>query len=260
MQSFASSFKNNFIDSADNTVAVKNYLFASCMKNDSVDILFHVEEIEKALAELNSSVALDFDYLNVFHLKYAHLAIFTALNKLSNKMTQCGVIPNKFGNSVITPVVKNASRSLSDVCNFRPVSIISIIAKIFESLISLRFGHLFSSHANQFGFCAEGRCNKAILAFKNTVRYFCDKNNNVCICAFDITKAFDRLNHFSLFQCFLKHGLPTQLVELYFCRYRNMHACVKWEGKKSEFFDVLSGLPQGSVLGLKFFSIVMDKL
>ena len=39
-----------------------------------------------------------------------------------------------------------------------------------------------------------------------------------------------------------------------------MHACVKWEREKSEFFDVLSGCPQGSVLGLNFFSIVMDKL
>ena len=90
-------------------------------------------------------------------------------------MIQCGVVPKKFGKSVITPLVKNASHSLSDVCNYKPVSIISIIAKIFESLISLRFGHLFSLHANQFGFCAGGSCNKVIFAFNNTVRYFCEK-------------------------------------------------------------------------------------
>ena len=35
---------------------------------------------------------------------------------------------------------------------------------------------------------------------------------------------------------------------------------MKWEGKESEFFDVLSGCPKGSILGPKFFSIVMDKL
>ena len=84
-------------------------------------------------------------------------------------------VPKKFDNSVITPVVKNASRSLNDVCNYRPVSMISIIAKIFESLISLRFGHLFSSHANQFGFRAVGGCNKALFAFNNIVRYFREK-------------------------------------------------------------------------------------
>ena len=52
---------------------------------------------------------------------------------------------------------------------------ISIIAKIFESLISLRLGHLFSSHGNQFGLCARGECNKAIFAFNNTVKYFHEK-------------------------------------------------------------------------------------
>ena len=152
VHSFASFFKTYFVDSANNTIAVKNYLLTSCMKNDGVDVLFNAEEIGKALAELNSSVALDCENLNVFHLKYAHPAIFTALKLLYNKMTQCGVVPKKFGNSVITPVVKNASRSLSNVCNYKSVSIISIIAKIFESLLSLRFWHLFLSHVNKFGF------------------------------------------------------------------------------------------------------------
>ena len=119
---------------------------------------------------------------------------------------------------------------------------------------------MFSSHANQFGFCAEGESNKAIFAFNINVRYFRDKNSNIHVCALDITKAFDRLNHFSLFQCLLERGLPTQLVALFFCWYKNMLACVKWEGRKSEFFDVLSGCPQGSVLGPKFCSIIMDKL
>ena len=81
----------------------------------------------------------------------------------------------KFGNSVQTPVVKNASRSLSDVCKYRPVSIISIKAKKFKSLISLFYRHLFSPHVNQFGFSAGGGCNKAIFTFKNTVRYFREK-------------------------------------------------------------------------------------
>ena len=151
-----------------------------------------------------------------FHLKYAHLEIFIALQLLHNKMTQCGVVHKKFSNSVITPVVKDASCSLSDVCNYRPVSIISIVAKIFESLINLRFRHLFLSHVNQFGLCAGGGCNKAIFAFNNSFRYFREKNCNVYKCALDITQAFDRLNHFSIFQCLLERGLPTQLVELFF--------------------------------------------
>ena len=39
-----------------------------------------------------------------------------------------------------------------------------------------------------------------------------------------------------------------------------MHSYVKWEGEKSEFFDALSGCPEGSKLRLNFFSIVIDNL
>ena len=100
-----------------NSSVIHSTLDIGCSINNRVQSVFF-EYFNKKI------VALDCDNLNVFHLKYAHPAIFTALNMLFNKMTQYGVIPNKFGNSVITQVVKNASRSLSDVCNFRPVSII----------------------------------------------------------------------------------------------------------------------------------------
>ena len=39
-----------------------------------------------------------------------------------------------------------------------------------------------------------------------------------------------------------------------------MHSYVKWEGKESQFFYALSGCPEVSILGPKFFSVVMDKL
>ena len=50
IRSFVSSFNTNFVDSADNTIAVKNYLLASCMKNDGADVLVDVEDIERTLA------------------------------------------------------------------------------------------------------------------------------------------------------------------------------------------------------------------
>ena len=89
---------------------------------------------------MSSSVALDCDELSSYHLKYAHPAIFTAL-----KLIEFDVVPHNFGVSVIAPVVKDTSSSLHDVNNHRPVAIISVISKAFESLINLHFGQLFMS-------------------------------------------------------------------------------------------------------------------
>ena len=123
---------------------------------------------------LSSSVALDCDKLNNYHLIYAHLAIFTITKLLFNSMVEFGVEPYNFGVSVITPIVKNASSSLHDVNNCRSVAIISKISNAFESLINLHIGQLFTRHENHFGFSVGGDCDRDIFAFHNTVKYFRD--------------------------------------------------------------------------------------
>ena len=111
-------------------------------------------------------------------------------------MLEYGLTPDNFGTSVLTPVVKNASGFLLDVSNYRPIAIIFVIAKAFESLVDLHFGPLFSFHVNQFGFSSSGGCKKAIFALNNTVNYFRERNK--FLCALDMTKTFDRINEFSV--------------------------------------------------------------
>jgi hypothetical protein len=89
---------------------------------------------------------------------------------------------------------------------------------------------------------------------------FSGKKSNVYLCALDILKAFDRLNHYSIFQCLIERGFPVQLVDVFCSRFRNMLSCVKWRNSESVYFNVLSGCPEGSILGPKCFNIVMDKL
>jgi hypothetical protein len=200
------------------------------------------------------------DNLNSFHLKYAHPCIYVVLKILFNSIIDFGIVPEKFCLSIFTPVVKQASGQLSDVSNYRPVAIICILAKTFELLVEQQFGFLFDNHENQFGFCKGGGCSKAIFAFNSTVNYFRDKHSNVFLSALDVTKAFDRINHFSLLSCLLERGFPVQLVNVFFQWYRNMHACVSWGGNASGFFDVKSSCPEGSILEPKFFNLVVDGL
>ena len=91
----------------------------------------------------------------------------------------------------------------------RPVSIISIVAKLSKMIVSARFGHLFNLNDNQHGFSINGGCNKDIFAVNNTVKYFCNKSSNIFLCVVDVYKAFDRLNHFSLLQCLIERGFTA---------------------------------------------------
>ena len=128
------------------------------------------------------------------------------------------------------------------------------MSKAFESLINLHFGHLFMYHENQFGFSVGRGCNKVIFAFDNTVKYFRDRHSNVFLSELDVTKAFDRLNHFSVMKCLLERGFPNQVVNVFLIWFKNMRACIKWGCNKSVYFDIKSDCPEGNILGQKFFN------
>ena len=59
-------------------------------------------------------------------------------------------------------------------------------------------------------------------------------------------------------KCPLERGSPSQLVNVFLIWYRNMRACVNWGCNKSVYFDIKSGYPEGSILGPKFFNLVVD--
>ena len=71
VNSFVTSFKDNFVNSLVNNFAVKN-LYSSLGSCKNIEtIAFHIEEIEKSLSLLSNSSALDCNGFNSLHLKYA---------------------------------------------------------------------------------------------------------------------------------------------------------------------------------------------
>ena len=63
-----------------------------------------------------------------------------------------------------------------------------------------------------------------------------------------------------MLSCLSDHGLSFDLIQVFHSWLRNMKSCVYWGNECSQFFNVLSGIQQGSLLGPKFFNLVMDKL
>ena len=92
------------------------------------------------------------------------------------------------------------------------------------------------------------------------MKYFRNEHSNVYFCSLDAIKAFDRINHFYFLSCLCDHGLPFDLIQVFHSCLHNMKSCVSCGNECSQFFNVLFGIQQGSLLGPKFFNLVMDKL
>ena len=76
----------------------------------------------------------------------------------------------------------------------------------------------------------------------------------------DASKAFDRVNHWTLFKNLLIRGVPVILIGILCIWYRCQQLCIQWEKTKSYCFTISNDVRQGVILSPKLFSVYMDNL
>ena len=204
---------------------------------------------------MNDCQTLDFNNLCYQHVVLANPMIYAALVMLFNAMLKHGNVPIGFGSSILLSTPKDKSRGHNDITNYRLISILPVIVKVFERCIEKFLDKYLVFHPNQYGFVCDGGCDKAIFAFSRIVAYFTDNGGNVFIFSLDVCKAFDRTNHFALFASMLHRGIPKPIVNIFISWYRNLSCQVRWANDIFYSFLILSGLPQGSLLSPKFYNI-----
>ena len=149
------------------------------------------------------------------HLSYAYPAVTSCLFRLYEAIFIHEYVPERFGWSVILPIVKNSMKSVHDISNYRPISIMPTISKVFQKCIGYFSEPYFVFHNNQFGFVSNRGCGRALFVFKNVVDYFTDRNSKVFCCSLDISKAFDRINRFALLRSMFNKGISTDIIKIF---------------------------------------------
>jgi len=140
------------------------------------------------------------------------------------------------------------------------VSISPVLSKVFEHCIFERFGDWFISSDNQFGFKKGSSCSHAIYTARCAIDYYVSLNTTVNICALDLSKAFDKMNHYGLFMKLMDRRIPNNLLCLLEHWFSHGMTCVKWGNAFSSFFKLDCGIRQGGVLSPHLFAIYIDSL
>jgi len=105
------------------------------------DILFTPQELEEIIHQLRPNKSPGWDQLNDQIVKCFHQTDPELLLMLFNKCLQLGYFPKILKISVIKILIKNADKSRNDIKNYRPISLLCVIAKVFEKLIINRINH-----------------------------------------------------------------------------------------------------------------------
>ena len=172
-----------------------------------------------------------------------------------------GYLPSSFGTSYTVPIPKQYGRlhtlSVHDVCG---ISISPVISKIFEHTVLVSFADYFTTSDHQLGFKKNLSCSHAIYCVCNVVDRYVNNVSTVNICTVDLSKAFDRMNHFVLFVKLMDRKLPLdlQLLNLFVLWFSI--SCVRRGSYDSHFMKLTAGVRQGGVLSSHFFAIFVDDI
>jgi len=95
---------------------------------------------------------------------------------------------------------------------------------------------------------------------RSTVDYYVSFGTTVNICALDLSKAFDKMNHHGLFIKVMDRIIPVNLLSLLENWFSSGATCVKWGSVVSRFVELSCGVRQGGVLSPHLFSIYIDSV
>ena len=167
------------------------------------------EEISKIISSLNIKKAVGPDGISSKILHILKSVISPVLSNIINKSMQLGIFPDKLKIAKIIPLHKGGK--IDEINNYRPISILSSLSKIFEKVINKRFIDFLKKYNvisdYQFGF-REGMSTTLALAdicdqFQNAL----DNNEITCGIFIDLAKAFDTVNHSKLLKKMIHCGI-----------------------------------------------------
>lgn len=220
---------------------------------------FDVELVSSLISKMKNGKAAGLDDLTCEHLKFSHPIVVIILCKLFNLFISSGHIPISFGVSYTVPLPKCDGHSQTmNADDFRGISISPIISKLFELSVLDRYSDYFETSHHQFGFKKELGCRHVIYSVRSVIEHFISNGSTVNLCALDLSKAFDRMNHYALFIKLMERNFPIEILKILEIWFSMSETCVRWGGQYSYLFKLLAGVRQGGVLSPVLFAIFID--
>ena len=223
-----------------------------------------VDDVSKLLSQ-SPDTNCDLDPIPTSLLKKCSSVLLPTITKIINLSLSTGVFPDQFKNCSVHPHLKKSNLDKENLSNYRPISHLSFLSKLTERTVKLRLTDYLSNNnlLNPF--------QSAYIKFHSTETTLLSVHDHLikamslqqitCLTLLDLSAAFDTIDHSILLERLSAwFGITSTALSWIKSYLLNRSFYVNIDNTKSPVFQLLYGVPQGSVLGPLLFILYTTPL